>query len=156
VDDARAGIQGAVADVRRLVYALRPPALDELGLVGALREQAERLGAPEHPRVEIQASAELDGLPAAVEVAAYRISLEAMTNAARHADARTCVVRIALNGDLEVDVLDDGHGLPYDHRAGVGIASMRERAEELGGTCEVQAVDGRGTRVHARLPVASA
>ena len=156
LEDARSEIQNAVADVRRLVYALRPPALDELGLVGALREQAEKLGAADHPRVEIDASDELKSLPAAVEVAAYRISLEAMTNAARHADARTCVVRIALNGDLELEVVDDGGGLPDDYRAGVGISSMRERAEELGGTCEVESLDGRGTRVRARLPLGSA
>ena len=155
LEDARSGIQDAVADVRRLVYALRPPALDELGLVGALREQAERIGAADRLWVEIQAPEELPGLPAAVEVAVYRISLEAMTNSARHADARTCVVRVTLDGDLELEVVDDGVGLPRDYRAGVGIASMRERADELGGTCDVEALDGRGTRVHARLPLGS-
>jgi signal transduction histidine kinase len=155
LEDARSEIQNAVTDVRRLVYALRPPALDELGLVGALREQAERLGAGEHPRVEIDAPAGLAGLPAAVEVAAYRISLEAMTNSARHGDADTCVVRISVNSDLELEVVDDGRGLPSDYRSGVGIASMRERAEELGGSCAVEQIDGRGTRVHARLPLAS-
>jgi signal transduction histidine kinase len=154
--DARSGIQDAVADVRRLVYALRPPALDELGLVGALREQAGRLGAADRPRVEVHGPEELPRLPAAVEVAAYRIALEAMTNSARHADARACVVRVALDGDLELEVVDDGVGLPRDHRAGVGIASMRERAEELGGTCEVAAPDGRGTIVRARLPLGRA
>jgi signal transduction histidine kinase len=130
-----------------------PPALDELGLVGALREQAERLGASLHPRVKIEAPDGLTGLPAAVEVAAYRISLEAMTNAARHANADTCVVRIAVNGNLDLEVTDDGCGLGEGYRAGVGVTSMRERAEELGGTCDVERLDGRGTRVHARLPL---
>jgi len=156
LEDARAEIHAAVADVRRLVYALRPPALDELGLVGAIREQAERLGVGKHVRVEVDAPEHLDGLSAAVEVAAYRIALEAMTNVARHADARTCVVRISANGVLELEISDDGHGLPRDHRAGVGITSMQERADELGGTCEVEPVDGHGTRVHARLPLGSA
>jgi signal transduction histidine kinase len=156
LEDARAEIQDAVADVRRLVYALRPPALDELGLVGAIREQAERLGVGEHIRVEVDGPEQLDGLPAAVEVAAYRIALEAMTNVARHADAHRCVVRISVDGNLELEVFDDGHGLPSDFRAGVGIGSMRERAEELGGACEVEPVDGRGTRVRARLPLGSA
>jgi len=86
----------------------------------------------------------------------HRIALEAMTNVARHADARTCVVRISANGVLELEISDDGHGLPRDHRAGVGITSMQERADELGGTCEVEPVDGHGTRVHARLPLGSA
>ena len=154
--DARAEIQDAVADVRRLVYALRPPALDELGLVGALREQAERLEVGERVRVEVDAPGRLDGLPAAVEVAAYRIALEAMTNVARHADAQACRVRISVNGVLELEITDDGHGLPSDYRTGVGISSMRERAEELGGTCGIERLDGHGTRVRARLPLGSA
>jgi len=153
LEHARAEIQGAVADVRRLVYALRPPALDELGLVGAVREQAERLSVGDHPHVAVEAPEGLDALPAAVEVAAYGIALEAMTNVARHADARTCVVRISVNGSLELEVSDDGQGLPSLYRAGVGMASMRERAEELGGTCEIERADGRGTCVRARLPL---
>ena len=156
LEDSRTEIQHAVADVRRLVYALRPPALDELGLVKALREQAEKLGAAKRPRIEIEAPEPLPPLPAAVEVAVYRISLEAMTNAARHADAQRCVVRIALNGDLELEVADDGRGLPHDLHAGVGTSSMRERAEELGGSCQIEPLDGRGTRVVARLPLSSA
>ena len=153
LEDARAEIQDAVADVRRLVHALRPPALDELGLVGAVREQAERLSVGDHPHVEVDAPEQLDALPAAVEVAAYGIALEAMTNVARHADAGTCIVRISVNGALELEISDDGHGFPSDHRAGVGMASMRERAEELGGTCDIEQVDGRGIRVRARLPL---
>jgi signal transduction histidine kinase len=156
LQNARSEIQGAVADVRRLVHSLRPPALDELGLVGAVREQAERLSVGDHPHVELEAPDHLEPLPAAVEVAAYGIALEAMTNAARHADARTCLVRIALNGGLQLEITDDGHGLSDDYRPGVGMASMRERAEELGGTCEVTRVDGRGTRVRALLPLGSA
>jgi signal transduction histidine kinase len=155
LDDARTEIQDAVADVRRLVYALRPPALDELGLVGALREQAERLGVGEGVQVEVDAPERVDGLPAAVEVAAYRIALEAMTNVERHAEARMCLVRISANGELELEIADDGRGLPEDFHAGVGIASMRERAAELGGTCAVELLDGRGTRVHVRLPLRS-
>ena len=156
LEGARSEIQGAVADVRRLVHSLRPPALDELGLVGAVREQAERLSVGDHPHVDVEGPDDLEPLPAAVEVAAYGIVLEAMTNAARHADARTCLVRIARNSGLELEIADDGCGLPDDHRAGVGMASMRERAEELGGRCEIEAVDGHGTRVRALLPLRSA
>jgi signal transduction histidine kinase len=157
LDAARAEIQAAVADVRRLVYDLRPPALDELGLAGALREQAERLGGGSPAlHVDVEAPEDLDGLAAAVEVAAYRIALEAMTNAARHAHARNCVVRISVDGVLELEISDDGHGLPRDCRAGVGLASMHERAEELGGACEVERAGARGTRVRARLPLAPA
>jgi two-component system, NarL family, sensor kinase len=150
--------QEAIADIRRLVYALRPPALDELGLVGALREQAARLGLGEGDRaleVSVTAPDELPTLPAAVEVAAYRIATEALTNVARHAAAHHCRVRVELNGGLEVEVTDDGRGLNSE-RPGVGLTPMRERAAELGGSCTVAPGPGGGTLVRARLPLAPA
>lgn len=153
-------IQAAIADIRRLVYDLRPPALDELGLLGALREQAAKLSTgPERDRaanllVEVDAPETLPALPAAVEVAAYRIAQEALTNMARHAQAHHASLRLACTETLlEIDILDDGVGLPAAHPVGVGLLSMRERAEELGGSCEVQRVPERGTRVHAVLPL---
>ena len=147
LDDLTAQVQGAVADVRRLVYGLRPPAVDELGLVGAIEEQAQAMGG-------VEVHGEVDGdLPAAVEVAAYRIALEAMTNSLRHGGGRWCRVGVELNGALHVVVEDDGVGLPEQFRAGVGIASMRERATELGGTCAVERRNPSGTTVRAVLPV---
>ena len=140
----------ALADIRRLVYDLRPPALDELGLVSALREQGRRFGSLS---VTIDADERFDDLPAAVEVAIYRIASEAITNAARHGDAKSCEVRLSVDDALDLDVRDDGKGLPPTLRAGVGLTSMRERATELGGTCTIASVAGGGTRVHARLPV---
>jgi two-component system NarL family sensor kinase len=166
--------QDTVGDVRRLVYGLRPPALDELGLVAAVRQQAESHGfvvdgfssdtdkeaAGEDGLVtfSLDAPEDLPPLPAAVEVAAYRIAQEAMTNVARHAHARTCRVRLSVEragGVLELEVTDDGAGMPEGRRAGVGLSSMRERAEELGGTCDVEPVRTGGTRVQARLPLPS-
>jgi signal transduction histidine kinase len=149
--------QAAVADVRRLVYELRPPALDALGLLGALRAQAahQEYGGL---RISIHEPEQLPPLPAAVEVAAYRIVLEALNNVARHAGARNCEVRLALdgeNGELNVEVLDDGKGIPGDRGTGVGLSSMRERAVELGGSFEVGAVPSGGTRVRASLPCAA-
>jgi signal transduction histidine kinase len=142
-------VQASIADVRRLVYDLRPPALDELGLVPALRQQAQRF-----PGLEVAVEApEPIELPAAVEVAAYRIATEALTNVARHAGARTCTIRLCLNGALDVEVVDDGVGVGDGWRPGVGLASLRERAEELGGSCAVGAGPGGGTRVLARLPL---
>jgi signal transduction histidine kinase len=159
-------IETAVVDIRRLVYALRPPALDELGLVGALRECAAQYtrpasmrGAPPQEKrlaVRVEAPESLSELPAAVEVAAYRIAQEALTNVARHAQARTCVVRLWLADGLHLDVCDDGLGLPTERRAGVGLASMQERATELGGTCLIATRPAGGTRVFARLPVPKA
>jgi len=157
--EMRVEVQGALAEIRRLVDALRPPALDELGLVGALQAQAGRLG-PE-PMVVVAARGTLPDLPAAIEVAAYRIAVEAMTNAARHARARSCHVRLWEAGkltdsarSLEVEITDDGAGLARDMRPGIGLLSMRERASEVGGTCVVEASSDGGTRVFARLPLA--
>jgi signal transduction histidine kinase len=144
-----------VADTRRLVYELRPPALDELGLVAALRKQAASLGLDgQGIHVRVEAPDRLDGLPAAVEVAAYRITLEALTNARRHAQAHRCQVRLALYDGLRIEVRDDGRGLPADPADGVGLASMRERAGELGGWCEIAPAPNGGTSVRAWLPVA--
>lgn len=155
--EMRADMQVAIADIRRLVYALRPPALDELGLVGAVREQAARYGAGEgdtpSPSIWVEAPDRLPSLPAAVEVAAYRIAQEALTNVIRHAGAKTCTVRLSVDDALEVEIVDDGVGLPELRSAGVGIVSMRERAEELGGSCAVAARPKGGTRVLARLPL---
>ncbi len=157
-------IRSAIADMRRLVHHLRPPALDELGLVAALREQAAQLSAA-HPstagrdgdnrlQIDVMTSEMVPLLPAAVEVAAYRIVQEALTNVVRHAHAQRCAVRLAVQDHvLEVEINDDGVGLPDRYRAGVGVLSMRERAEELGGTCTVERALGGGTRVLARLPV---
>jgi signal transduction histidine kinase len=147
----------ATADIRRLVYDLRPPALDELGLVGALQAQASRhdIGCT---HIDVQAPTALPLLPAAVEVAAYRIAREAVTNVLRHAQARRCTVTFASDDRtavLTVEVRDDGRGLPAEPRVGVGLTSMRERAEELGGSCVVEARPAGGTRVYATLPYRS-
>ncbi|MGH3566914.1 MAG: GAF domain-containing sensor histidine kinase [Pseudonocardia sp.] len=156
--ELRAETKAAIQDIRRLVYDLRPPALDELGLVGALCEQAASFvrggaGQLDGLRVSVEAPDELPPLPAAVEVAAYRIGAEAVTNVARHANAGHCVLRLSVNGALEVEVTDDGVGATASWRPGVGLSSMHERAAELGGTCTVGPDPRGGTRVHARLPL---
>jgi two-component system NarL family sensor kinase len=163
--------EDTVADVRRLIYGLRPPALDDLGLIAAIRQQAESQGmvsAPidtrsdEHRENELvfrmEAPEELPPLPAAVEVACYRIIQEALTNVARHARARTCRVRLSVDGAtdaLQLEVTDDGVGVPEGRRAGVGLSSMRERAVELGGICEIETNPTGGTRMLARLPLSA-
>ncbi len=143
--------RSAVTDVRRLVADLRPPALDDLGLVGALHALTVTLTAG-GPEVDVRAEGPLDELPAAVEVAAYRIAAEAVTNAVRHARAGSVgLVLAARDRGLEVEVRDDGRGLPDALTPGVGLASMRERAAELGGWCSVESTPG-GTVVRAWLP----
>jgi signal transduction histidine kinase len=156
----RGEAQESIADIRRLVYDLRPPALDELGLIGAITQQATRFttstapgGEPRPLLVEVDAVGDVGALPAAVEVAAYRIALEAMTNVARHAGATRCHVLLSLEDSLELEVTDDGLGLAGDAEAHVGLGSMRERARELGGVCLVERPPDGGTRVFARLPL---
>ena len=145
--------QGAVADIRRLVYGLRPPALDDLGLIGALQQL---IGVSEPPpRIELAVRTEgLPPLSAAAEVAAYRIAQEAMTNVVRHAQATQCTIRLQLiDGALHLSVEDNGSGLPEVVHRGVGLASMRERAEELGGTFAIAGRPGGGTNVKVSLPL---
>lgn len=153
-------LQGAIGEIRRVAHGLRPPVLDQLGLATALREYAATLagrlgGNGSAPlTISVDIAAELPPLPAAVEVAAYRIVCEALTNVARHSGAQTCSVRVWLERDLHVEVLDDGAGLGETRRNGVGLRSMRERAGELGGDFLVESREiVRGTRVAARLPV---
>jgi signal transduction histidine kinase len=177
----------SVADVRRLVEALRPPALDELGLVAAVRSRADALAGAVTIEVrgdvtgnaagsgagrgdgtgessddtsdESSDGAGEDGapvpLPAAVETAAYRIAVEAMTNVVRHSGATTCTVRIQRHPDaVEVTVSDNGRGLDPARPSGVGLRSMRERAAELGGELSLGVADEGGTLVRAHLPLA--
>jgi signal transduction histidine kinase len=151
--DLTAQLQASTADIRRLVYDLRPPALDDLGLVGALRTHLARVESATL-RTVLEAPGELPALPAAVEVAAYRIAQEAVANMVHHAQARCCTVRLALDEEaaLVVEVTDDGVGIAAAPPAGVGLRSMRERAAELGGACVVSARPEGGTRVRASLP----
>lgn len=146
--------QRAVEDVRRTVYGLRPPALDELGLAGSLREHIERLReATPTLAVRLDTAYGAMDLPAAVEVACYQIATEAMTNVARHAHAATCTVRLWRDGGMRLLVQDDGIGLAEGWRAGVGIASMRERVAELDGELLIEPCPPHGTRITARLPL---
>ena len=159
LDQMMAQNQSTVEEVRRLVYGLRPPALDELGLVTAIRDYVAGMDGKSALQIQIaEPSEELPPLSAAVEVAAYRIVMEALTNVIRHAQARHCTIRFSAEqngskGFLRIEIQDDGIGLPDTRRAGIGTRSMHERAEELGGTCVIESVVSKGTRVHAQLPL---
>jgi signal transduction histidine kinase len=143
-----------VADIRRLVYELRPPALDDLGLVTALRQFANQHNVTSGLQISVTAPEALPMLPAALEVAIYRIALEGLTNVIRHAQAMTCQVQITLGDTLALEISDDGRGLSEEHRSGVGLNSMRERSAELGGTFSITSKPEGGTRVLAQLPLA--
>jgi signal transduction histidine kinase len=144
----------AIAEIRRLVSGLRPAALDDLGLVPALSAAAAEYEQVGRLRISVKAS-DLPTLPAAAEVAAYRIVVEAMTNVVRHASARGCVIDLSVDdvGHLRVDVADDGDGIPPHPRSGMGLPSMRERAAELGGSCSIERSPAGGTVVRAVIPL---
>jgi signal transduction histidine kinase len=151
--DLRAATDDAIATLRRAVEDLRPPALDELGLPGAVRAAVARLETVDGPRVAVVGPEELLGLSAAAEVAAYRIAVEGVLNAVRHAAARSVTCRMTVEGPaLVVEVCDDGRGAG-GRSPGVGLGSMRDRAEELGGAFSVSGGAERGTRIRAELPV---
>lgn len=154
LEELRRETAACVDDVRRIVADLRPPVLEDAGLVVALERQAALLTGYSSGRLEV--SIEADGcaadLPLAVEVAAFRIASEAMTNAARHAGATRCRVTLAAGDDLMLRVEDDGTG-EAPRRNGAGLATMRTRAEELGGHCRVSFTPGAGTTVSAVLPL---
>ena len=150
LDELRGDVVEATAAIRRLVYNLRPPLLDEHGLAGALRSLS-RLVEPLPLRLELPDT--LPPLPAAVEVALYRIAAEALHNVARHAHATSCVLRLELTDDMvTLQMCDDGSGLPAGHRDGVGLSAIRERAEELGGIVVVERGASGGVTVTTRIP----
>ncbi|MEJ2599427.1 MAG: GAF domain-containing sensor histidine kinase [Anaerolineales bacterium] len=160
-------IREAINDIRRVVYELRPPTLDELGLVGATRAyaaQCSRQASVGHTwdgdpigdgalYVRVESRETMPALPAAVEVAAYYIIREALTNVLHHAEASRCLVLFQASDMLVVEISDNGIGLQESHPAGIGLVSMRERAEELGGTFIIEPISGGGTRVLAQFPL---
>ena len=146
-----AGLQSALADIRRVVYALRPPALDDLGLISAINVQAAQY-TTDRLAVQVDLPEQIPALPAAVEVAAYRIVQEALTNVVRHAQATTCVLSLAIKDMVHLEIHDDGQGIAETRRAGGGLNAMHERAAELGGTCSIQSAPGDGTHIYVTLP----
>ncbi|MGH3369102.1 MAG: sensor histidine kinase, partial [Nocardioidaceae bacterium] len=154
VDKLKDQVPLLIDDVRRVAHDLRPPAIDELGVVAAVREYIAAIAAtPGAPTVDFTAPAQLPPLPAAVEVAVHRITSEALTNVVRHARATTCRVDLAVDRGVDLRIVDDGIGLPDVPSVGVGLVSMRERATELGGTLTVHRTEPSGTTVRASIPV---
>lgn len=151
LDELKTQTQGTIQDIRSLVYELRPPALDDLGLIGALNSFIDKQK-DQRTKISLSAPKPMPQLPAAIEVAVYRIVIEGLSNVLRHADASSAEAIIALKDEhLVVEVHDNGVGIPDDYSAGVGLASMQERAEELGGTFEILNLKP-GFHICARLP----
>ena len=143
-----------IREVRRLVDDLRPPAIDEVGLINAIRQRAAALST-DALRYDVSGPTALPFLPAAVEVAVFRIASEAMTNTAKHSGASRCAVVIELDGTLGVTVADNGRGSARVTSTGMGWTSMTERAAELGGSCTISNRAEGGLVVRAMLPLAA-
>lgn len=147
----------SASDVRQMLLQLRTPLLDTLGLVGALRHKADSLGAAAGVRLSVHAPGVLPPIPAAVEETVLAVAGEAMTNAVRHSGGSRCDVELSLTDDSAVlRVRDDGTGIAGGRPAGIGLSSMRERADELGGSCVLEQPDEGGTVVAVTLPLHSA
>jgi len=149
-------------NVRRLMAGLRPPLLEERGLVPALREMLGRFGADHDVETDFITMSPVE-LPADLETLAYRIVQEALSNAAKHAKASRVTVGVEISGgQLRVEVADDGVGFEparareFLQMGRVGLASMRERIELANGTFAVHSTPGRGATILATLPVEAA
>jgi signal transduction histidine kinase len=152
ISSATDHLQSVIADVRKMIYGLRPQALDEAGLTGAITQQANQI-----PGIHFEMNThDLPKLPEVLEVAIYRIVSEALNNIAKHAHASHVHFELQQHEhELRLEVRDDGIGMPMNPQAGIGLQSMRERATELGGTLELERLE-HGTRIHARFPMTSA
>lgn len=148
----RTEVSSCVDEIHRIIDDLRPSALDENGLVQALQERVGQVANRAGLEVRLDVPAALPEVGPDVEAAAYRIADEALTNVVRHAHARHCTVSVIADGALSVVVADDGRGLGEGREGGVGLTSMRSRAERLGGRLTLTALSP-GTEVRAELPL---
>ncbi len=154
LDELSDGIEGTLTNIRQLVYELRPPLLDQFGLSGAISDFVSHLDSP--VEIVLHLPDQLPPLPAAVEVAAFRIMQTGIDNVTKHAQATRCDVRLRIGDDkLSIEIADNGVGIASEYRAGVGLTSMRERAEELGGAFMIAPTPPRGTQLSVSFPLLS-
>jgi signal transduction histidine kinase len=155
LSDLKVQVKAVLSEIRQLVYALRPIILDEVGLLSAIREVAIQNRGLNNLSITVKSPENLPQIPAAVEVVAYRVIIEALTNVQRHARALSCEIRLTIidRSALEIEIVDDGCGLPDGYHPGVGLKSIGERTSELGGAYKIEKRIGGGTRVWVRLPI---
>ena len=142
-------------EARDVAGELGPARIDEAGLVAAVETAAARMAVGSGLRIAVESSLEAEPASRQARAAAYAIVLEALNNVVRHANATACTVRLAASGALEVVVEDDGVGIGDADGGGLGLASMRRRAAELGGTVDVARRPEGGTRLSAVLPLSA-
>jgi signal transduction histidine kinase len=154
LDELQTGIEGTLTNIRQLVYELRPPLLDQMGLNGAVSDFVSQLNGGSGGIITLHLPLQLPPLNAAVEVAAFRIMQTSLDNVIKHAEATTCDARLTMtDSHLQIEIIDNGIGITEKYRAGVGLTSMRERAEELGGTFAIAPIQPHGTRLSVSLPL---
>jgi signal transduction histidine kinase len=149
--------ESAVKSIRDIALLLRPPMLDDLGLVPALEWQAREVSRRSEMEVEVHSENISEDLPDETKVCIYRLVQEALNNAATHAAARNAKVTVTQDADkISVEVTDDGHGFDPERQRGMGILGMEERVRRLGGTLTIRSAPGKGATVKAELPIRTA
>lgn len=149
----KSAAESAVKSIRDMALLLRPPMLDDLGLVAALEWQGREISRRGDMEVDVSSENVSEQLPDDVKVCIYRLVQEAVNNAARHSGAKHTGVSIAQNENgIRVRVNDDGHGFAAERVRGMGILGMEERVKRLGGTFQIQSTPGKGTSLTAQLP----
>ena len=144
----------AVKSIRDIALLLRPPMLDDLGLVPALEWQARETSRRGEMEVEVHAEELKGDLPDEVKVGIYRLVQEALQNAATHAHAKNATVLLKRErNSVVVEIIDDGKGFQPERTRGMGILGMEERVRQLGGELAIRSTPGKGTAVHAELPI---
>jgi len=153
----------ALGELRRIMADLRPSQLDDLGLVAALRWYVQSYEQRRNVKAEFMMQGETVRLPAETETVLFRITQEALTNVAKHAEATRVVVRLTIAADaVTVEIEDNGKGFEADRirhseqpsLSGWGLVGMRERTRLLGGECTIQSTPGEGSRIRVRIPLA--
>lgn len=155
LDDLRNLASGTLLEIRQLVHGLRPPVLDDLGLVEALHRLTDSFTKHDGVRAELVLPSPVpDRLSPAIESAVYRIVQEALANVAKHAHARTVDVVLEVDDRVHLSVADDGRGFVVNGEGdGIGLSTMRERAEMLMGTFRLESRPGGGTTVSIEIPL---
>ena len=152
VEAAREAVRQSLEEVREIARRLRPEALDDLGLASALAALTVDVARRTGLRVERSIVGDLAALSPEEELVVYRVAQEGLTNVARHAEARQAWVTLeARDGDVALEVRDDGHGFDPGRTAGAGMRGMRERALLVGAELAVESRDGDGTAVRLTL-----
>lgn len=162
VDESFGFVQECAREIRTMSYLLHPPLLDELGLAGTVRDYADGFAERSRVRVDLEIDGDVDRLPRETETALFRVMQEALSNIHRHSGSRTASVRLLRSdGHVDLEVRDTGAGIPPERLqgrieagapVGVGIAGMRERMRQLGGTLAIESSEA-GTKVIARMAV---